>query len=162
MSHDTHEHVEPPKPHVLPLSVYWGVFAALIFLTVVTVATAQLDLGPFNVPLAMLIATTKGSLVALVFMHLWWDHKQNALIFAVSLLFLAIFIVLTMADTEGRGLVDQTKQNYTPRNEMLQEYYEKNPGAVAPRHLPVPGSEIKVFELKPPDPAKLHNADEGH
>lgn len=162
MSHDTHEHVEPPKPHVLPLSVYWGVFGALIFLTVVTVATAQLDLGPFNVPLALLIASTKGLLVALVFMHLWWDHKQNALIFAVSLLFLVIFIVLTMADTEARGLVDLQKQNYLPRQEMLQEYYEKNPDAVAPRYHTVPGTETKAFELKAPDPAKLHNADAAH
>lgn len=162
MSQDQHEHVEAPKPHVLPMSVYLGVFGALIFLTAFTVATAQIDLGPFNVPLAMAIASTKAALVAAIFMHLWWDHKQNALIFSVTLLFLAIFIVLTMIDTEGRGLVDTQKQNYLPRGEKVEQLQAEDPTAPAPRNVLVPGSKIKAFEFKAPDPTTLHDADAAH
>lgn len=161
MSHDHHAHVQAPTPHILPLSVYWGVFAALVGLTVFTVASAQIDLGPFNVPLAMVVASTKALMVALVFMHLWWDHKQNALIFACSLLFLAIFIVLTMADTEARNLVDPQERNYLIRDEKVQEMMEGNPSA-PPRYELNPNSAIKIFELKVPDPSTLKDADAHH
>lgn len=162
MGHHQPEHVEAPKPHVLPLSVYWGVFGALIFLTLFTVATAQIDLGPFNVPLAMAIASTKALMVALVFMHLWWDHKQNALIFAVSLLFLAIFIVLTMADTEGRSIVDSQERNYSIRDEKVQQLSVDNPGAPAPRFKMTDVDGIKTFEMKVPGAGELKNADAAH
>ena len=116
--------VEPPHPHVLPLSLYWGVLAALLALTVFTVVSAQVDLGVFNLPLAMLIASTKAALVLAVFMHLWFDNKLNLVVFVSSLLFLSIFIVVTMLDTEGRGLVDPARENFTQRNEAVQKARE--------------------------------------
>ena len=111
--------VEAPHAHVLPKSVYFGVLGALIFLTVLTVATAQIDLGVFNLPLAMVIALTKGSLVAAIFMHLWWDSKFNLLIFVSSLLFLSIFVVVTMLDTSGRDLIEPQRANFLPRDELV-------------------------------------------
>lgn len=156
------EHVEAPKPHVLPLSVYWGVFGALIFLTAFTVATAQVDLGPFNIPLAMAIASTKALLVALIFMHLWWDHKQNAIIFACSLIFLSVFIVLTMADTEGRAIVDSQERNFSVRDEKVQELTADKPTGPAPRFKMMDVNGIKSFEMKVPGADELKNADAEH
>jgi cytochrome c oxidase subunit IV len=118
--------VAPPHAHILPKWVYFGVLGVLLFLTFITVLTAQIDLGPFNLPLAMVIACTKAALVAGIFMHLYWDHKFNLLIFVSSLLFFSIFVVVTMLDTEGRGMVIPDRQNYGPRNEMLEVAQEKS------------------------------------
>ncbi len=119
----------PPHVHILPKSVYFGVLGALLFLTVVTVLTAQINLGPFNLPLAMVIALTKGSMVCAIFMHLWWDNKFNLLIFVTSLVFLSVFIVVTMLDTEGREIVDGQRANFLPRDEQVQHLRETNAAA---------------------------------
>jgi cytochrome c oxidase subunit 4 len=150
--------VEAPHAHVLPKWVYFAVLGALLFLTVVTVATAQIDLGVFNLPLAMAIAGTKATLVAAIFMHLWWDHKFNLALFLSSLLFLAIFVVLTMLDTQGRDIVDHQRANFLPRDEMVE---------VAPGGVMHPGQPFgaagwdankKVFDEKHPH----HEAAAGH
>jgi cytochrome c oxidase subunit 4 len=59
---------EDIKKHV---RVYIGVFVALMVLTIVTVGVAQFHLPmPIAVTVALIVAITKGSLVALFFMHL--------------------------------------------------------------------------------------------
>jgi cytochrome c oxidase subunit IV len=57
-----------------------------------------------NTVVALLIATLKGSLVALFFMHLRHD-KFNAVIFVGGLLFLAIFMIWTLFDIGTRVTV---------------------------------------------------------
>jgi caa(3)-type oxidase subunit IV len=100
MSFETHAH---DQPHVIPLYMYLGVGAALLVLTVVTVAAAQIDLGAWNIVVALVIATIKATLVAFIFMHLFYDSKLYFLVFTVALAFLAILIGFSMADTERRG-----------------------------------------------------------
>jgi len=85
--------------HVMPVPVLLAVFAALMVLTVLTVAAAELDLRSANLLIALGIATLKASLVALYFMHLRYDNPFNALIFVAGLLFLAVFLALTLLDT---------------------------------------------------------------
>ncbi|MGQ9605703.1 MAG: cytochrome C oxidase subunit IV family protein [Thermogutta sp.] len=86
--------------HVVPLGTLLAVFAALIVLTVITVAATWVDLGSANLFLAMGIAAIKATLVALYFMHLRYDHPFNALVFVVGLLFLTLFLGLTLLDTK--------------------------------------------------------------
>jgi cytochrome c oxidase subunit 4 len=88
--------------HILPLKVYLTIGAVLLLATAVTVIVAQFDFGPFNLLVAMLIAATKATLVALYFMHLKYDHKLYMFVFVGGALFLAVFIVLTMFDTQRR------------------------------------------------------------
>lgn len=103
-AHDApHGHGKDHHPHVLPISTYLGVFGTLLFLTVITVGASRVDLGAANLFIAMAIATTKALCVALVFMHLLFDKKFNVIVFASSVIFLAIFIGFTMADTNMRG-----------------------------------------------------------
>jgi cytochrome c oxidase subunit 4 len=85
--------------HVVPWQVLVGVFLLLMVLTVATVAATWVDLGNFNLWIAMGIATVKAAFVALYFMHLRYDHPFNALVFVTALLFLAIFLSLTLTDT---------------------------------------------------------------
>ena len=79
-------------------------FFGLIALTIITVATSALGsaLGmppAFAFPLAMVIATMKAFLVCAFFMHMWWDKSFNVLAFLSSLLFVTLFIGMTMMDT---------------------------------------------------------------
>ena len=72
--------------------VYITVFAALMVLTIVTVAISYLHLPvAAAVTVALLVATVKGSLVACYFMHLISEKK---LILAVLVLTVAFFIAL--------------------------------------------------------------------
>lgn len=97
---DVQEHV----PHILPLSTYLKTWGALLVLTVVTVAVSYVDFGSMNLLIALLVAGTKAAIVALVFMHLWFDNKFHSIILGVGLMFVAVFISITLADTETRGM----------------------------------------------------------
>ena len=85
--------------HVVPLRVLVAVFLALVVLTWITVAATYFDFGAFNLWIAMGIATVKGSLVALYFMHLRWDKPFNAVVFISALAFVMLFVGLAMMDS---------------------------------------------------------------
>lgn len=97
---DNHAHeAHPEVGHVVPVWLLTAVFVALLFLTWVTVAVTWLDLGALNVWIALLIAAVKAVLVVLYFMHLRWDSPFNSVVLLTSLVFLAIFIAITITDT---------------------------------------------------------------
>lgn len=98
-SNDHANHVTGPK-------TYAAVLGALLVLTIVTVQASYLDFGSMNTVVALLIATAKASLVALFFMHLRHDKKFNLVIFLLSFVFLALFLVYTLDDLSTRGRVD--------------------------------------------------------
>jgi cytochrome c oxidase subunit 4 len=57
------------------------------------------DLGSqTNLLVAMAIATIKAGLVVTYFMHLRWDRPFHTLIFLGSLLFVSLFISMTLLD----------------------------------------------------------------
>ncbi len=87
---------------------YAAVLAALLGLTVVTVAAAGVHFGSafINVVIALAIASAKASLVALYFMHLRHDKPINAVIFVVGLVMLGIFLMLSFLDTLTREPVE--------------------------------------------------------
>ncbi|MCB2198689.1 cytochrome C oxidase subunit IV family protein [bacterium] len=86
----------------MPVRNYLMVASALFVLTVITVAVAQVDFGAWNLVVAMVVATTKAVLVAMFFMHLFYDNKLFAAFFTGSFVILGIFIVITMFDTMER------------------------------------------------------------
>jgi cytochrome c oxidase subunit 4 len=91
MASDAHD----IKKHV---KVYWIVFGALAVLTVVTVSAASIEASVgMGIFIAMVIAVTKGSLVASFFMHLMFDKNRG--IAALLLLCLIFFIVLMVIPT---------------------------------------------------------------
>ena len=95
--------------HITPVKVYLVVGLSLICLTALTVAISFIDLGPWNITVALVIASIKALLVSLFFMHLFWDNKLYMIVFAAALLFLTIFLTLTMFDTETRGSIYEEK-----------------------------------------------------
>lgn len=87
-----------PLEHVASLRSYLAVWGALLLLTALTVGAAQLNLGAFNLPLALVIASVKAALVALFFMHLIYDDRFNLVVLATSLIFVVVFGSLTLVD----------------------------------------------------------------
>jgi caa(3)-type oxidase subunit IV len=95
--HGDHQH------HILSTSMAIKVWGALMGLTFITVAVAQIDMGFANFAVAMVVASIKASLVCIFFMGLKWDHKENTVIFSTSLIFMSIFMILTFGDLLTRG-----------------------------------------------------------
>ncbi|UCF68350.1 MAG: cytochrome C oxidase subunit IV family protein [Acidobacteriota bacterium] len=98
--HDDAQAGHPRVGHVSPLKTLAGVWAALMVLTVVTVAAAQVNVGDLNIWIALVIAVVKGSLVVLYFMHLKYDSPFNAVVFISALVFVILLIGLTLLDRE--------------------------------------------------------------
>ena len=84
--------------HIVPLKVYIQVISALLVLTVLTVAVAQVDFGFLNVVMAMGIASIKAGLVLLFFMHLKYDNKLFPVIFLTSVFFLLVLFLFCELD----------------------------------------------------------------
>ncbi|MFO1519110.1 MAG: c-type cytochrome [bacterium] len=82
--------------------VYVAVWLTLLVLTFVTVEVSYHDYGLLNIFVAMLIATIKGTLVCLFFMHLRYDNRINQVIFISAFVFLAIFVGLSASDIFNR------------------------------------------------------------
>jgi len=81
---------------------YIIVWIALLILTVLTWGISYINLGMGNVAVALLIASLKAALVALFFMHLRYENRLVWAFALVPLLFLALIIFGTLADTMSR------------------------------------------------------------
>jgi caa(3)-type oxidase subunit IV len=100
-----HSDVEHVKETV---RTYLKIGAALFVFTGVTVAVNQIHLAvPFAITVALIIAGTKGSMVASVFMHLSHEKKwiYGALALTVVGFFILLFVPLfTVLDGIGTSL----------------------------------------------------------
>ncbi len=99
---------------IVPTSVYVGALVALLILTVITVAIAQVNFGSFNLIMALLVAIMKASVVMFVFMGLWWDDAFNRFAFLSSLLFLLLFFLFTFADVWFRDFRSPLESEILP------------------------------------------------
>jgi len=87
------------RQHVASVKLLVVVWIGLMVGTVLTVAATYVDLGALNIWIGLLIATAKASLVMLYYMHLRWDRPFNAIVFFTAVVFLLLFIGITMMDT---------------------------------------------------------------
>jgi cytochrome c oxidase subunit 4 len=91
------------KHHISSIRFNLRIFVILILLTIVTTASDYVNLGPFNLLLALIIASTKAMLVILYFMHLRWSPKLSWAFMGLSFFFLALMIGMTFDDFATRG-----------------------------------------------------------
>ena len=89
--------------HVTPVKIYVGVFALLLTLTLTTVLVSFLELGPWNIVVALLIAFTKATFVGLIFMHIKWSRPLTKLFAVAALAWLALLLSFTLSDYYSRG-----------------------------------------------------------
>lgn len=86
--------------HTVSPLILIGVFAALMVLTLITVAVTKIDFGyNANLIIALSIALVKAILVVAYFMHLRYDSLFYTVIVGLSLLFIVLFIGFTIIDT---------------------------------------------------------------
>jgi cytochrome c oxidase subunit 4 len=102
--HSLSEHSTEHTEHVLPLSLYWAIWAILIVLTFFTAWVATVDLGWLNPVVALLIASFKALVVVLYFMHVKYTSEKLTKTVALATLFwLALLLFLTLAVYATRG-----------------------------------------------------------
>ena len=89
--------------HIVSWKVYVTVFLALAVLTVLTVAAAGYEFGPFNLIVALGIAITKAMLVVLYFMHARYAGRLTGLVIASSAAFFFILVFLLLSDYVTRS-----------------------------------------------------------
>ncbi|MGH9765466.1 MAG: cytochrome C oxidase subunit IV family protein [Blastocatellia bacterium] len=100
---EEHDHSEEHE-HIVSISIYLAVFGALVVLTITTFLVARIDMGSFNIVVALFIAGVKASLVALIFMHLKYSNKTLKLVMGASIFWLVLLIGLSLNDYLTRGL----------------------------------------------------------
>jgi cytochrome c oxidase subunit 4 len=91
------------EEHLVPKSVYFVVFGALMVLTIATVAVAFVDLGNLNVVVALAVAVCKATLVVLFFMHVKYSPTLTKLVVIASIVWLCVLFGVTMMDYATRG-----------------------------------------------------------
>jgi cytochrome c oxidase subunit IV len=95
--HITHSRA-PDVPEHHGSAGYWLVWGALLILTALTWWTGQLHLPTYGLFLALVIASTKATLVVLFFMHLWDQRGVNRITFAMTLLFVVVLLLGVFGD----------------------------------------------------------------
>ena len=88
--------------HIVSPKIYFVIFAALMIGTTLTVWAAFQNFGPFNIVIALGIATIKATLVVLYFMHARYSPKRTQLVIVCSVFWLAIMLALTLSDYNTR------------------------------------------------------------
>ena len=96
--------------HIVPRRIYYGIFAALMTLTLLTVWVAFQDVDThlwglhiaLNPVIALAIATTKALLVILYFMHVRYAGKLTKVTVLAGIFWLGILLVMTMGDYVSR------------------------------------------------------------
>lgn len=96
MSENDHTH------HIVSPGMYLTIILTLMALTGITVWAAFVDLGRFNIVVALAIATCKATLVVLFFMHAKYSPKRTQLVIVAGIFWLAILLLMTMSDYISR------------------------------------------------------------
>ena len=89
--------------HITSRKTYFFVFLALMILTGLTWAVAQVDLGWANDLVALTIAFTKALIVILFFMHVRHSTRMTILTASAGFFWLAIMLFYTLTDYFTRG-----------------------------------------------------------
>lgn len=105
------EHADNPKAEAVK---YTMTLVALLILTAITVGASYINFGPGNVVIALSIATVKGVIVALIFMHLLHDKPVNAVIAVAGFIFLGIFLLFDFLDVGSRTNPQPTNLHPAP------------------------------------------------
>ncbi|MBV9443902.1 MAG: cytochrome C oxidase subunit IV family protein [Acidobacteriaceae bacterium] len=89
--------------HIPKVGTLVAVWAALVILTGTTSAVSYIELGAFNIVVALLIALIKASLVVWIFMGVRFVTSLTKLFVVAGLVWLSILILLTYSDYSSRN-----------------------------------------------------------
>jgi len=86
-------------------SVYWKTCASLMALLVLTWSIGYINLGSFNLVVALAISISKALLVALFFMHIKGSSRLLHLAATAGVIWLFILFSLTLSDYFSRDFL---------------------------------------------------------
>ena len=112
-----HEHTE----HIVSPGMYLTIILTLLALTGITVFAAFVDLGRFNIVVALLIATVKATLEVLIFMHAKYAPERTKLVIIAGIFWLALLLFMTLSDYASR--VDYRGVRY-PMTQVISQTIE--------------------------------------
>lgn len=95
-------------------SVYWKTCASLMALLAVTWSIGYINLGSFNLVVALAISISKALLVALFFMHIKGSSRLLHLAATAGVIWLLILFSLTLGDYFTRNLLQPTSTHKVP------------------------------------------------
>jgi cytochrome c oxidase subunit IV len=104
---NTHE--ESTHAHIPNIRTLVAVWAALIVLTGTTAAVSYVDVGEWNIVVALLIAVIKASMVAWVFMGVRNTTHLTRLFCVAGLVWLCILLLITASDYTTRNWMYQAR-----------------------------------------------------
>jgi cytochrome c oxidase subunit 4 len=90
------------EQHLLSIKKLAAILVVLLTLTGLTIGMSYVDLGRYNVPLTLTIASTKATLVLLFFMHLKFEGPAIRYSLIGTIGFLAVMIGFTFWDVAYR------------------------------------------------------------
>lgn len=94
---------EHAEHHIVTPKTYIIVFVTLLIFTGLTVLAAFKDLGIFNPVIALAIASIKGVIVILFFMHVFFQSKLIKMTVAAGFFTFLILITMTLSDYISRS-----------------------------------------------------------
>lgn len=89
--------------HIVSTKLYITIFIILLCLTALTTGVAYIDMGKFNLVVALAIAFCKMLLVLLFFMHAKYSQNLTKMVIVGAFLWFGIMITLTLSDEATRG-----------------------------------------------------------
>ena len=104
--------------HPMPVPVLLAVFFILVILTIITVAQSNFSFGNWEVAVVMVIATIKAILVGAFFMHLYQEKPFNIIVFLSSFVFVGLFVIFTIGDSQATSPDFITVDDAVPTVEM--------------------------------------------
>jgi cytochrome c oxidase subunit 4 len=105
--------------HIVSPKIYAVILFALLIGTLLTVAAALRDFGPWNIVIALAIATFKATLVILFFMHARYVKGRTQLVVISGFFWLAIMLSLTLVDYTTRRPEPSTSQRAVPSAHLV-------------------------------------------
>ena len=95
--------------HIPKVGTLVAVWATLVVLTGTTSAVSYVELGEFNIVVALLIALIKASIVAWIFMGVRFSTSLTRLFVVAGLVWLCILLFLTYSDYSSRSWTYQAQ-----------------------------------------------------
>jgi cytochrome c oxidase subunit 4 len=94
---------EHAEHHIVGPKTYSIIFITLLTLTGITVAAAFVNLGILNPIVALAIASTKGVIVILFFMHVFYQSKLIKMTVGAGFFTFLALIIMTLSDYISRA-----------------------------------------------------------
>jgi len=92
------------KEHIATFGTYALIFLALLALTFATYKVALINLGPWNIVVAIAIACVKATLVVLFFMHAAYAPRRTRMVILTGIFWMLLLLGLTLTDFLTRSL----------------------------------------------------------